>query len=208
MGFLNFFKKKKTTSDNDEKDLEQCDLKAENRTTAPNEYNFRYLQGLLSQGKENVTLNHDIVLGEGEESEFPAGILVQCSIDGNGHTIDARGKVPILTVSWHVRNEIIIENLILKNGYASNNYSLGGCLNNGLQRFPVTLLNCIGINSSAEKGGAVFNKGLLNLVDCEFKGNSARNFGGGIYNKGKINLKNTKLINNISTHSGGAIVNE
>ena len=95
--------KRKFTFENNkhEKDTipknELIETNLEQTSTSSYKYNFRYLHDLIdsSHGKK-IKLEYDIVLGDGEESEFPNGIMFMCSeFDGNGHTIDARGKTPI-----------------------------------------------------------------------------------------------------------------
>lgn len=60
--------------------------------------NFKYLDDLIHSGAKEIVLDSDIVLGDGEESEYEDGIRLDVDdliIDGNGHGIDARGKARI-----------------------------------------------------------------------------------------------------------------
>ena len=60
--------------------------------------NFRYLDELIHSGAKEIVLDSDIVLSDGEESEYKDGIKLDVddlTIDGNRHTIDAQGKARI-----------------------------------------------------------------------------------------------------------------
>lgn len=195
--------------------MERKEAPLENQTfSSKKERNFRYLQSLTLGGKNEIVLDCDIVLGEGEESEFPTGIMVLCDINGNGHTIDAKGKVPIFNLGWQ-RKDIVIKNLILTNGQSLQDHSRGGCINNGISsKTQVTILNCTFLKNSADQGGAIYNEGLLNIENCTFKLNHADQ-GGAIYNESyssdgsqKISIKNSVFMNNFSKTSCDVIFNQ
>ena len=74
--------------------------------------NFKYLDGLIHCGANEIVMDSDIVLSDGEESEYEDGIVlngVDFILDGNGHTIDACGKTRIFLCGG--RN-VIIKNII------------------------------------------------------------------------------------------------
>ena len=89
--------------------------------------NFKYLDNLIHSGAKEIVLNSDIVLGEDEESQYLEGIELdvdELTIDGNGHAIDARRLTRIFFCTG---KNIIIKNIILKNGFTKEN---GGAINN------------------------------------------------------------------------------
>ena len=54
--------------------------------------NFKYLDELIQSGAKEIVLDSDIVLSDGEESEYKNGIKLDVddlTIDGNGYAIDA-----------------------------------------------------------------------------------------------------------------------
>ena len=156
-------------------------------------YNFKYLEDLINSGQDEIKLEHDIILGEGEESKFPFGISVNRSIDGNGHSIDARGKTRIFVNGIFLRGECVVKNLTLKNGFVTDNgVGHGAAFEN--KSYHMTFINCTFENNCADTGGAVYNEGKLNLIDCTFIENSADE-GGAIHCNyhAQINVKNCKF---------------
>lgn len=160
--------------------------------------NFKYLDDLIHSGAKEIVLDSDIALGDGEESEYRDGIILfwhGLTIDGNGHTVDARSKARI----FHCMGEnITIKNIVLKNGYAEEDHSSGG--------------------------GAILNTGKLTICDSTFTGNTVRDSGkaypdfeyvaycesggGAIYNDGELTvIRSTFNNNSVEVYSGGAINN-
>jgi len=69
----------------------------------------------------------------------------------------------------------------------------------------LTRLNMIMINGRNINGGAIYNTGILNMVNCTVTNFKAVNGdGGAIYNLGYLNVSMSKLINN-NAANGGAI---
>lgn len=160
--------------------------------------NFKYLDDLIHSGEKEIVLDSDIVLSDGEESEYRDGIELYrygLTIDGNGHTIDARRKARI----FHCTGEnITIKNIVLKNGYAEEDHDSGG--------------------------GAILNAGELTICDSTFTGNTVMDSGteyttfdyvaycesggGAIYNSGELAICRCILSNNVvERYTGGAIHN-
>ena len=55
-------------------------------------HNFKYLDDLIHSGVKEIVLDSDIVLSDGEESQYLKGIKLDVddiTIDGKGHSIDA-----------------------------------------------------------------------------------------------------------------------
>ena len=60
--------------------------------------NFKYLDELIHSGAKEIVLDSDIVLSDGEESEYLEGIKLDVddlTLDGNGHIIDSHEKARI-----------------------------------------------------------------------------------------------------------------
>ena len=201
MGFFNKIKNK-LTSGNDKKSNEQT---IQGDVSTDREYNFRYLQDLIDNSEDGVILEHDIVLGKGEESEFPQGITLSCNIDGNGHFIDARLKTQIFNIGIFSNERGIVSNLTLLNGFVKDNgTNEGGALTNTA---PMTFISCkFGNNISEGTGGAIVNKSDLLLFYCLFHHNSAKR-GGVLYNEGVVNILRSTLSSNVADEFGEVFFN-
>jgi hypothetical protein len=69
--------------------------------------NFKYLDEMIHSGAKEIVLDSDIVLSDGEESEYKNGIKLDVDdlvIDGNGHTINAQGKIRIFYCTEKIYN--------------------------------------------------------------------------------------------------------
>ena len=134
------------------------------------------------------------------------------TIDGNGHTIDARGALNYLGESYYyglfnvTGNNVKIVNLTLTGFRAMNlEYSLTAMniYGNDYPRLtsPIewhgdngSILNCNFINNAGESGGAINWLGNNGIIEnCSFNANSA-GFGGFIYVRGVNNtIRNSKF---------------
>ena len=77
--------------------------------------NFKYLDDLIHSGAKEIILDSDIVLSDGEESEYKDGIKLDMddlTINGNGHTIDAGNQSAIFGIN---AVNVTINNLTLIN---------------------------------------------------------------------------------------------
>jgi len=167
--------------------------------------NFKYLDDLICNGLNEIVLDSDIILDNGEESLFMQGISLNRDgiiIDGNGHCIDAKNKTRIFMITG---KNITIKNLILKNSYCRD----GGAIYNK-NNDVLNIIKTRFVNNSAEKnGGAILNEiGKLNIEYCMFKENNSK-YGGAINNQPdtEISISDSKFFNNHSTVSGGGITN-
>lgn len=77
--------------------------------------NFTYLNKLIHSGEKEIKLEHDIIYEKGEKSMCIFVDVNDIVIDGNGHSIDARGLTRIFIIKG--RN-VTIKNIKLQNGYA------------------------------------------------------------------------------------------
>ncbi|MBI5458969.1 carboxypeptidase regulatory-like domain-containing protein [Methanobacterium sp.] len=57
-------------------------------------------------------------------------------------------------------------------------------------------------NPSGYAGGAISNRGTLDIADCTFTGNSAGNFGGAIYNGGTLTVTDSTFTSNTGPYAG------
>ena len=168
--------------------------------------NFKYLDDMIQSGAHEIILDSDIVLDEGEEAEYSKGIdldVDRLSIDGNGHTIDAKGKARIFNITAH---NVMIRNITFKNGFSPND---GGAIS-GIGVIQLKIEDSqFKSNASKGKGGAIFNHNRLILIDCLFDENESDLGGGAIYNcRGcKLYVCNSSFANNSSGMNGGAIDN-
>lgn len=164
--------------------------------------NFKYLDDLIHRGTKTVVLDSDIVLDDGEVDKYVEGICLDIDgfvLDGNGHSIDARGKARIFKISGI---GALITDLTLKNGYGIR----GGSICN--ECFGLTVRNSIlQSNFSQNDGGAIFNAAKLILCDCRFIENSSNSEGGAIFNGGKVHIECSEFSSNYSLLEGGAIYN-
>ena len=172
----------------------------------PNEKirNFRYLDNLIHTGVKEIVLDSDIILDGEEEFEYPGGINLDVDglvIDGNGHSIDAKGRTIIF---YCTGKKITIKNIILKNGFG---HCAGAIFNNGELTIIKSFFFFYG---SYEKGGSIYNGCVLTIIESVLTGNTVHSLGGAIYNNrnGKIAITKSTLDQNTSEYHGGAIHND
>lgn len=185
---------------------------------------FRYVKKLIHSGEKTIVLDKDIELEFDEESNFINGIPVDVdgiTIDGAGHTIDAKSKVRIFDVT---ADNVTIKNIILKNAHAQSGagiYNSGSLkLDNGVlinnradtgaalyNAGDLDMENCYLSENASEKNGSISNHGNARINDCEFVHNAAK-FGGAISHDVSTDLyvTNSKFFNNISSVGGAAII--
>ena len=171
--------------------------------------NFKYLDDLIHSGAKEIVLDSDIVLSDGEESEYGDGIKLDIDdlvIDGNGHAIDAKEKTRIF---YCTGKNIEIKNIILKNGF---NESRGGAIYN--DHVALTVRDLKFLKNHATYGGAIFNNiGDVIINESTFEDNEVDFDGGAIFNEasaiyqgkgGIIKVENSFFIGN-RAKDGGAI---
>lgn len=179
--------------------------------TNQNERNFKYLDFMIHSGVNEIILDSDIVLGDDEVEDYVDGIKLDVDniiIDGNGHKIEAMGRVKIFSISGC---NVTLKNLSFLNGFDSKYFLGGGAIRNYSKNN--CCLNCKFIyNSSSGSGGAVYNdkEASLDMSGCQFLNNSTINQGGAIFNgEGAIlNIRQSDFSHNyVEKGSGGAIFN-
>lgn len=170
--------------------------------------NFKDLDDLIHSGVKEIVLDSDIVLDDGEESQYLAGIKIDVDdliIDGNGYAISAERKTRIFEVTG---KNITIENIILKNGFAKKD---GGAIYNCGGELSVSGTTLT--ENTARRGGAISNnEGLLTVFDSALTGNKLRNIytgklGGAIFNSGGNLTVYDSIFTENTAGLGGAIFN-
>jgi predicted outer membrane repeat protein len=185
--------------------------------------------GTFFELQNNITTKYNGTLELDRNYEYSDsfdtnGIEIEQSItiDGKGHTIDAKGKSRIFNITG---NNVTINNLIFANGnllrggaiystgqitlnnvtFIKNNAYIGGAIYSTGQ---MKLNNADFINNNASAGGAIASyEDVFNCSNSRFINNTAITSGGAIYSDGKLTLNNTTFINNTAITSGGAILN-
>lgn len=73
----------------------------------------------------------------------------------------------------------------------------------------ITIKNVTFKNGFSNNGGAIYNRGELNIVDSTFRDNTARRYGGAIANAvgAKLNIRDSYLFDNKAQWQGGAVYN-
>ena len=145
-----------------------------------------------------INLYHDI---SANSYSSPMSISKTLTIDGHGHTIDAKGYNRIFSISG---SNVVLKNIKFKNAY----YSSG---NGGAIYWSGSygkLINCTFENNDVEgySGGAVYWYGSnANITNCKFTNNSAY-YGGALYLSGSSSkISNCEFTSNSADYQGGAI---
>ena len=164
---------------------------------------FKYLDGLIHSGEKEIVLDADILLEDGEESQFLNGIELDIdflTIRGDGHSIDACGKTRIFDVT---AMSVKLHDIVFKN--ACGEY--GGAIKASSSLYVGDSI--FQANHAEKSGGAIFNQGpaAVRCENCSFLDNSAGHFGGAISNLCIINISECDFQNNKATRCGGAIFN-
>ena len=191
--------------------------------------NFRYFDDLIHSGVNEIVLDADIVLDKWERPKYAEGIILDVDrlvIDGNGHSIDACGKVGIFRCSG--------KNITIKNTTFKNGLSVGGGAIYNQDSGDLVLEACVFSNNTALNGGAIVNFGKIScrdvdftdnlaksedggainnpggdlvLEDCVFSGNVARRYSGAIHNHGKISCRDVDFTDNVAKEGAGGAIN-
>lgn len=157
--------------------------------------NFKYLDNLIHSGLKEIFLDCDINLDSNVDSDYIHGIKIDVDdlvIDGLGHTVDANYLARIFSVSG---TNIQIKNLKFTRGYSasrSDEEKEDGVFGNPVH--------------PCGYGGAIYNRGTLELVNCSFSDNYSWSFGGAIVNMSELKISDC-CFNNNSGYNGGAIFN-
>ena len=134
------------------------------------------INGLIQSGSKEIVLKNDITLSETINVDRD-----NITIDGNGHTIDAKRNQAINITA----DNITLKNITVKNAHPNR---AGGAIFNLSGK--VKIINCTfnDNHTDTNNGGALYNEdGEIIIDECDFTNNTAR-FGGAIYNKGILRI--------------------
>ncbi len=168
---------------------------------------FADLQNAIGLVTGTLTLNQNVALTTKEAANFTNGITINkdITIDGKGHTIDAKNLGRIFSIGEGFT--VTLTNATLINGKADKG---GAIYNDG----SLTLSDVkLSDNAADGYGGAVFNNGELVVSDSVFdsndivnRGSASVDYGGAaIYNwkEGTLKVTNSNFINNIKNYKNG-----
>ena len=168
---------------------------------------FTDLQNAIGLVTGTLTLNQNVAMTAKEAADFTNGITINkdITIDGKGHTIDAKNLGRIFSIGEGFT--VTLTNATLINGKADKG---GAIYNDG----SLTLSDVkLSDNAADGYGGAVFNNGELVVSDSVFdsndivnRGSASVDYGGAaIYNwkEGTLKVTNSNFTNNIKNYKNG-----
>ena len=168
---------------------------------------FTDLQNAIGLVTGTITLNQNVAMTAKEASDFTNGITINkdITIDGKGHTIDAKNLGRIFNIGEGFT--VTLTNATLINGRATEG---GAIYNDG----SLTLSDVkLSDNAADSYGGAVFNNGELVVSDSVFdsndivnRGSASVDYGGAaIYNwyDGVLTVSGSNFTNNIKNYKNG-----
>ncbi len=125
------------------------------------------------------------------------------TIDGQGKTIDAKGKIRFFYIK---SNNVVLKNIVFINGFFGSTAGGAAIWSNGHNTI---IYNCTFMNNYARDiAGALYLKGANSVVsNCSFFDNYARDNGGAIrlYGDNSV-VSNCSFANNSAGGDGGAIL--
>ena len=168
---------------------------------------FTDLQNAIGLVTGTLTLNQNVAMTAKEAADFTNGITINkdITIDGKGHTIDAKNLGRIFSIGEGFT--VTLTNATLINGKATEG---GAIYNDG----SLTLSNVkLSDNAADSYGGAVFNNGHLVVGNSVFdsndivnRGSASVDYGGAaIYNwyDGTLTVSGSNFTNNIKNYKNG-----
>ena len=168
---------------------------------------FTDLQNAIGLVTGTITLNQNVAMTAKEAADFTNGIIINkdITIDGKGHTIDAKNLGRIFSIGEGFT--VTLTNTTLINGRATEG---GAIYNDG----SLTLSDVkLSDNAADSYGGAVFNNGHLVVGNSVFdsndivnRGSASVDYGGAaIYNwyDGVLTVSGSNFTNNIKNYKNG-----
>ncbi|WP_405264669.1 hypothetical protein [Methanobrevibacter sp.] len=158
----------------------------------------------MAQANTEVNLTRNFTFIEGLDNNMTNGIIIDkpITINGNGYTIDAKGKACVFYVG---ASDVTIKNITIKNAHYNGG---GGAIYWSMDSGNGSVSNCIFINNTAGMdGGAIYWYGGNGSVsNCIFINNTAGGVGGAIFCSGEFgNISYCVFLNNSADDEGDAI---
>ena len=182
---------------------------------------FNSLQTLIDNAQENSVIELTQNYTYNAEDEITKGIIINknITIDGKGHTIDAKDKSRIFNIQ---ALGVTFKNIIFANGNSDHGSAI--CYeNDNTEKINFEIFNCTFVNNTAnnppslfEGSGAIYiktNCGDYKIIDSKFENNKAiplgyaMSKGGAIYlnvKNSEVTIYNSSFISN-SAYNGGAL---
>ncbi|MEE1128713.1 MAG: hypothetical protein UHW99_01895, partial [Methanobrevibacter sp.] len=138
---------------------------------------FAALQTKVSGASGTVPLENDYEYKDTDNGNQGIFIMSAITIDGQGHTIDAKGKSAIFVAQ---ASNVVFKNITFKNGNSSYGGAIYGAADN------INVVNCTFIGNTAYSGAAIYSNADNNMGTISgstFINNKATN-GNVLYNYG------------------------
>lgn len=149
-----------------------------------------------------VYLDSDYNYSSVSDSGFKSGITINrnVTVNGNGHTIDAKKSARIFQVN---SSNVTFINITFLNGNIHKDTYAYQTLGGGAINGKCTVINCTFIGNSADYAGAIKGGTGTTAINCTFKNNLATSSNGGALYEG--NAINCTFEGNTAKKNGGAI---
>lgn len=171
--------------------------------------NFSSLQKIINDDETGtVELNQNYAFDSENDSSLINGIIINKNItlDGKGHTIDAKNSARIFKLN---ANDITLKNITFVNAKSegTDSASYGGAIySNGAYKNQV-ISDCKFSNNTAYNGGAIYlGADDSKITGCEFEDNKAGESGGAVFVVGwNATVADSTFNKNNATKTGGAV---
>ena len=136
--------------------------------------------------------------------DWPKNGYGNVSVVVDGSSINGRIEMETDGTAWSDgrTHEITLKNTAISNQSTTGN---GGAIKINSSTASASIDNVAFNNNAAVSGGAIWNKGQVELSDASFTGNTASSQGGAIFNQGNMTVGATFTGN--KANQGGAILN-
>ena len=184
-----------------------CDLTLDNVTLNGREGTTDYT---LSNNNGTTTVINGSVINASKNGfafdayDWPKNGYGNVSVVVDGSSINGRIEMETDGTAWSDgrTHEITLKNTAISNQSTTGN---GGAIKINSSTASASIDNVAFNNNAAVSGGAIWNKGQVELSDASFTGNTASSQGGAIFNQGNMTVGATFTGNKAS--QGGAILN-
>ncbi|WP_405280052.1 Ig-like domain repeat protein [Methanobrevibacter sp.] len=178
-------------------------IKVNGKAVSRNKYlkiTFEDLQSLINSANAGDTIELDKdYINDGSISSEGIDVTKSITIDGNGHTLDAKCLSRVLNIK---SDGVTLKNIIFRNAFIAG-VNNGGAINNG--GYNGNIFNCSFVNCSAgQSAGAVGGYGDESIfANCSFINCSSADHSGAVDWAYDCNIFNSTFVN-CSARYGGA----